>query len=226
MAEAGGRAVERKLTLPITPTAPMIGVKPLFTGKLARRWRHRKLRRDHGRARRQAHGRRPGCTGSCCESIPNISGIAATAIGSTSRSRSTRRVADGTIDVSTPTSRARIAVPVTWGRYRLEVTTGDPHGPETTFGFDAGWYAEASADTPDLLEIALDKPEYRAGRHHDRRGHGAHRRRGDARRDRRQAPRHHHGDVEPAPRSCRSPVGDDWGTGAYVLAHSAASARR
>ena len=33
MAEAGGRAVERKLTLPITPSAPMIGVKPLFTGK-------------------------------------------------------------------------------------------------------------------------------------------------------------------------------------------------
>src|SRR5262249_22321109 len=27
----------------------------------------------------------------------------------------------------------------------------------------AGWYAEASADTPDLLEIALDKPEYVPG---------------------------------------------------------------
>ena len=33
MAEAGGRAVERKLTLPITPSAPLIGVKPLFNGK-------------------------------------------------------------------------------------------------------------------------------------------------------------------------------------------------
>src|SRR5215468_459097 len=33
MAEDGGRAVERKLTLPVTPSAPMIGVKPLFTGK-------------------------------------------------------------------------------------------------------------------------------------------------------------------------------------------------
>ena len=54
-------------------------------------------------------------------------------------------------------------MPVTWGRYRLELTTADPQGPETTFGFDSGWYAEASADTPDLLEIALDKPEYRPG---------------------------------------------------------------
>ena len=33
MAEAGGRAVERKLALPVTPTAPMIGVKPLFSGR-------------------------------------------------------------------------------------------------------------------------------------------------------------------------------------------------
>jgi uncharacterized protein YfaS (alpha-2-macroglobulin family) len=33
MAESGGRAVERKLTLPITPDAPMIGVKPAFTGR-------------------------------------------------------------------------------------------------------------------------------------------------------------------------------------------------
>src|SRR5262249_61370460 len=33
MAEAGGRAVERKLTLPVIPTGPMIGVKPLFSGR-------------------------------------------------------------------------------------------------------------------------------------------------------------------------------------------------
>ena len=33
MAEPGGRAVERKLTLPVTPDGPMIGVKPLFSGR-------------------------------------------------------------------------------------------------------------------------------------------------------------------------------------------------
>src|SRR5262249_55377095 len=33
MAEAGGRAVERKLALPVRPTAAMIGVKPLFAGR-------------------------------------------------------------------------------------------------------------------------------------------------------------------------------------------------
>ncbi len=33
MAEAGGRAVERKLVLPVAPSAAMIGVKPLFGDK-------------------------------------------------------------------------------------------------------------------------------------------------------------------------------------------------
>ena len=33
MAESGGRAVERKLTLPVTPDAPMIGIKPMFSGR-------------------------------------------------------------------------------------------------------------------------------------------------------------------------------------------------
>ena len=32
MAEAGGRAVERKIVVPVMPSGPMIGVKPLFSG--------------------------------------------------------------------------------------------------------------------------------------------------------------------------------------------------
>src|SRR5258705_10600808 len=34
MAEAGGRAVERKLVLPVQPAAAMIGVNPLFGDKI------------------------------------------------------------------------------------------------------------------------------------------------------------------------------------------------
>src|SRR5205085_5450511 len=33
LAEPGGRAVERKATVPVTPNGPMIGVKPLFSGR-------------------------------------------------------------------------------------------------------------------------------------------------------------------------------------------------
>src|SRR5581483_9579686 len=57
----------------------------------------------------------------------------------------------------------RISVPVNFGRYRLEVSSGDANGPVASVSFDAGFYVDASADTPDRLEIALDKPEYQPG---------------------------------------------------------------
>jgi uncharacterized protein YfaS (alpha-2-macroglobulin family) len=65
---------------------------------------------------------------------------------------------------------------VQWGRYRLEVSSADADGPTTAIGFDAGWYTEASADTPDMLEIALDKPEYKPGESMTIAVGGAHRR--------------------------------------------------
>jgi uncharacterized protein YfaS (alpha-2-macroglobulin family) len=76
--------------------------------------------------------------------------------------KSTKRIADGTLDIAAD-KPGRIAVPVSWGRYRLEVSSGEPNGPLSSAAFDAGWYAEASADTPDMLEMALDKPEYHVG---------------------------------------------------------------
>jgi len=161
MAEAGGRAVERKLTLPVTADGPMIGVKPLFSGRslgegenatfdvvfaapngasLARNGLHYELLKVETKYQ---YYRRDG--------VWDFEPV-----------KSTKRVADGQIDVASDRP-ARISVPVQWGRYRLEVSTGDRSGPLTSVGFDAGWYAEASADTPDLLEIALDKPEYVPG---------------------------------------------------------------
>jgi uncharacterized protein YfaS (alpha-2-macroglobulin family) len=129
----------------------------------------------------------------------------------------TRRVADGTIDVALG-QPGKISVPVTWGRYRLEVATPDPQGPETTYGFDSGWYAEASADTPDLLEIALDKPGYKAG---DTMTVALTARSagkitlsviGDRLFTTTTA------DVQPGLVNLPITVGDDWGTGAYVVA--------
>jgi uncharacterized protein YfaS (alpha-2-macroglobulin family) len=52
---------------------------------------------------------------------------------------------------------------VKWGRYRLEVSTAGQDGTTTSITFDAGFYAESSADTPDLLEVALDKNDFRSG---------------------------------------------------------------
>ncbi|MBN8920280.1 MAG: alpha-2-macroglobulin family protein, partial [Rhizobiales bacterium] len=161
MAESGGRAVERSITLPIEAARPMIGVKPLFTGsslgegdlaafdvlmvapdgkKLDRKGLRYELLKVESRYQWYRQDNR-------WEYEPV---------------KSTTRVADGRIDVG-DAAPGRISAPVTWGRYRLEVSTDDADGPVTTVTFGAGFYADASADTPDLLESALDKTAYRGG---------------------------------------------------------------
>jgi uncharacterized protein YfaS (alpha-2-macroglobulin family) len=161
MAETGGRAVERTLTLPVLPSAPMIGVKPLFSGRSlgegetatfnvvvaapdGKQLSRSGLRYELLRIESQYQWyRRDGAW--------NYEPI-----------KRTTRIADGTLDIAAD-KPGRIALPVAWGRYRLSVTSADNSGPSTTVTFDAGYYSEASADTPDVLEMALDKPEYRAG---------------------------------------------------------------
>jgi alpha-2-macroglobulin len=161
MAEAGGRAVERKLSLPIAPAGPMIGVKPLFSGRslgdgenasfdvvfvapngepVARKVLHYELLRVETRYQWYRQNGQ-------WEFEPI---------------KSTTRIANGTLDYSGE-APGKLSLPVTWGRYRLDVSTGEANGPLTSLQFDAGFYAESSADTPDLLELALDRPGYRPG---------------------------------------------------------------
>jgi alpha-2-macroglobulin len=160
MAEPGGRAVERTLTLPITPGGNMIGIKPLFSGRslsdgasatfdvvavtptgsaLAQKGMRYQLSRID--THYQFYKR---------DGQWNFEPV-----------KTTTRVADGNLDTSD--KPGHLALPVHFGRYRLEVASADPNGPVTTVDFDAGWYVEASADTPDMLEVALDKPEYKPG---------------------------------------------------------------
>jgi alpha-2-macroglobulin len=161
MAEPGGRAVERKLTLPVIAGGPMIGVKPLFSG------------RSLGEGENATFDvvvvspdgtslSRNGLRYELLKVETKYQWYRRDGVWDFEPVKTTKRVADGRIDVAADRP-ARISVPVQWGRYRLEVSTGDRNGPLTSVGFDAGWYAEASADTPDLLEIALDKPEYVPG---------------------------------------------------------------
>ena len=86
MAEPGGRAIERRLSLPVTPADPMIGVKPLFAGSALGENDSGEVRRRHGRAGRQGDDQ-VAALAVASGSIPNINGTGRTAIGSTSRSR-------------------------------------------------------------------------------------------------------------------------------------------
>ena len=129
----------------------------------------------------------------------------------------TRRIADGQLNVAAGTP-ARLSLPVQWGRYRLEISSGERDGPVTSIGFDAGWYTEATADTPDMLEVALDKPEYAPGENMTvavtARTAGKVTLSVIGERLLTTVTQ----DVKPGTARLQIPVGKDWGTGAYVVA--------
>ena len=79
--------------------------------------------------------------------------------------KSTKRVADGDLAVAAD-KPSRITLSPQPGRYRLDVKSTEADGPLTSVQFDVGWYSDGSADTPDLLETSIDKPEYSVRRHH------------------------------------------------------------
>ena len=216
MAEAGGRAVERKVVLPVTPAAAMIGVKPLFGDKnvaegdtagfdvvfvapdgqpLARdglRYELLKIE-SHYQWYRQ---------NSSWEYEPV---------------KSTTRVADGDVTVAADRP-SRITLSPQPGRYRLDVKSTEAEGPLTSVQFDVGWYSDGSADTPDLLETSIDKPEYQSG---DTMVVSVNARTagkltinvlGDRLLTTQTT------DVSEGTAQVKIPVGRDWGTGAYVVA--------
>jgi uncharacterized protein YfaS (alpha-2-macroglobulin family) len=216
MAETGGRAIERKLTLPVTPSAAMIGVKPLFAaGSLGendnatfdvvvvapdgtavpRAGLHYELLKIE---RRYQWYRQEG-------------------VWSYEPIKQTVRVADGTLDAAAG-QPGRISAPVAWGRYRLEVSGLDGSIATTAVGFDSGFYAETGADTPDLLETALDKPEYSPGESMTVAvtARAAGKVMLNVVTDRVVATVDRN--VQPGLNEVRVPVGRDWGNGGYVVA--------
>ena len=129
----------------------------------------------------------------------------------------TERIANGTIDVAAD-KPARLSLPVKWGRYRLEVSSPEANGPITSLSFDAGFYAESSADTPDLLEVALDKTDYKSGDAMNVAvtAAAAGRLTINVFTDRLVATQSQ--DVTPGTAKIKMYVGKDWGTGAYLVA--------
>jgi alpha-2-macroglobulin len=158
MTEPGGRAVEHAVTLPIAASGNMIGVKPLFVG--------------HSLADGASAGFNVVVVAPNGSTIPT-KGLHYELLqveehyqfykrdGSWHFEpvKTTRRLSDGSLD--TTDQPGHLALPVNYGHYRLVVSTAD--GVTTSVGFDAGWYVDASADTPDMLETALDKSEYKPG---------------------------------------------------------------
>jgi uncharacterized protein YfaS (alpha-2-macroglobulin family) len=216
MAEAGGRAIERKLTLPVTPAAAMIGVKPLVAGaslgENADAIFDVQVVAPDGRA-----VSRSGLRYELLKIERRYQWYRQDGSWNYEPIKQTKRVADGTLDVSAG-QQGRISVPVTWGRYRLEVSSPDGSTAMTAVGFDSGFYAESSADTPDLLETALDKSEYSPGESMTVAvtARTAGKVMLNVVADRIVATVNQ--EVQPGLNRIRFPVGRDWGNGGYVVA--------
>ncbi len=161
MSESGGRAVERSISLPVGAKDDVIGIKALFEDGAVE---------EGGSA-----GFEVIAVGKDGAKI-SLSGLKWKLVKLNRRYQwynsdygwryqpvmSTKKIAAGEIDVASD-GVAKISSPVKWGRYRLEVTAGED-GPTSSVSFSAGWYVEAtSTETPDGLEIALDKEVYKAG---------------------------------------------------------------
>jgi uncharacterized protein YfaS (alpha-2-macroglobulin family) len=156
--ESGGRTIERTLTLPIDMKQPRIGIKPLF-----------KTRLGEGDAARfeaivvGADGKAVAAKGmkwSLLRLEQRWQWYSRDGRWAYEPVTRTRRVASGTVDAA-PGAPARIEARVGWGRYRLEVS--DDRGLASSTVFTAGYWAEEGADSPEMLEVALDRPTYRAG---------------------------------------------------------------
>ena len=161
MAEAGGRAVERKIVLPVAPTSAMIGVKPLFGDKNVAEGDKAAfdvvLVSPDGKSLA-----RDGLRYDLLKIESRYQWYRQNSSWEFEPVKSTARVADGDLSVAADRP-ARITLSPQPGRYRLDVKSADADGPLTSVQFDVGWYSDGSADTPDLLETSIDKPEYQSG---------------------------------------------------------------
>ena len=162
MRESGGRAVERKLDLAVRPQGSMIGIRPDFSGDEVPQGGTAKF----SFIASDAKGNRTNIDGAVWSLVKverNYQWYRSGNSWNYEPVTFTKSVATGKIDLKAD-AEASMTQPVDWGRYRLEIETGDASGPASSYEFDAGWYVAAtSTETPDGLEIALDKDHYAAG---------------------------------------------------------------
>lgn len=159
--DASGRPVERTLSRPVAPDGIRLGIKPLFDGQA-----------EEGSVAGfelvaiGADGQRVA-TGEIGWTLSRIDKTW-TWYELDGRWRyepvsRRERVADGIVSIPAE-GRAGVEAAVEWGEYELKLVTLEGEQTASSVKFNAGWYTGGSGtDTPDVLEIGLDKPAYRVG---------------------------------------------------------------
>ncbi|WP_234052019.1 MULTISPECIES: alpha-2-macroglobulin [unclassified Xanthobacter] len=158
LVEAGGRAVQRTIVLPVAPAGSVIGVKPLFSDRV------REGESANFDVAVVGVDDKPLAAPSLTWRLSKIeTRYQWYKVGSSwdfEPVKVVTRVGEGRL--ATPADGpARLAVPTEYGRYRLDVT-GDGL-PLTSLAFESGFGGDGTADTPDKLELTLDRPAFSTG---------------------------------------------------------------
>lgn len=159
VAEGSGRPVERRVSKLLAPSSDLIGIKPLFTDVVP----------EGSDATFSLIGIDPDSKAAPMKVKWTVTRIETNYQwyqngGYWNWEPVTRRskVAEGTADLGA--EPAKISAPVQWGEYEVLVERTDGAPAATSTSFYAGWYAPADAsDSPDTLELSLDKPAYKSG---------------------------------------------------------------
>ena len=159
LAEGSGRPVERRLSRLLTPSQPMIGLKPMFDDVVP----------EGAEARFQIVGIGPDLAPAQMPARWTLTRVETNyqwyqSFGNWNWEPVVSRsvVAEG--DVTLAGGPVEIAAPVQWGEYELLVERSDGQVAATSTTFYAGWYAPADVSaTPDTLELSLDRDAYKPG---------------------------------------------------------------
>ncbi|MGL4405286.1 MAG: MG2 domain-containing protein, partial [Notoacmeibacter sp.] len=162
MSENGGRAIERVLAMEIAPQENVIGIKPAFENNQVA---------EGGGAKFNVIAANPegeqidlnGLEWTLLKVDQNYQWYRDGASWRYQTAEFTTKIGNGIIDAKAAQT-VDVSANVTWGRYRFEVQEKGGAGAISSVEFDAGYYvASTSTETPDGLEIALDKASYKAG---------------------------------------------------------------
>lgn len=159
VAEGSGRPVERKISKLMAPSSDLIGIKPMFDGVVA----------EGAEASFNLIGINAETKPAAMKVKWTITRIETNYQWYQTNSSwywepvtSRSKIAEGTADLGD--APAKISAPVQWGEYELLVERSDGTPAASSTSFYAGWYAPADAtESPDTLELSLDKPAYKSG---------------------------------------------------------------